>query len=158
MTATSHGVLSPINLLMLAILLATIGGLKMKTIKFNGRNLAVSAAEERALFMLSRNNFAAMTSDFYERRGRYGKSILPANKDRREQLGISYIERLMSLESGSNRVKAVHDVDGMTYRNATARERKFFTEHPRCQSVITGLTANFPSLVLIRIAANGSPR
>jgi len=95
-----------------------------------------------------------MTSDFYERRGRYGESILPANKDRRQRLGISYIERLMSLESGSNRVgsnrwfgvqypskvfiRAVHDVDGMTYRNATARERKFFTEHPRCECVITG--------------------
>ena len=104
----------------------------MRTIKFNGKNLAVSAAEERALFTLSRNNFAAMKSDFYERRGRYGESILPANKDRRQQLGISYID--------SNRVgsRTVHDVDGMTYRNATARERKFFTEHPRCQSVIIG--------------------
>ena len=88
------------------------------------------------------NNFAAMTSDFYERRGRYGygESILPANNYRRQQLGINYIERLRPLESDSNRVgiRAVHDVDGMTYRNATARERKFFTEHPRCQSVITG--------------------
>jgi|TARA_R110000823_G_scaffold23216_1_gene69536 hypothetical protein len=110
----------------------------MKTIKFNGKNLAVSAAEERALFTLSRNNFTAMTSDFYERRGRYGESILPANKDRRQRLGISYIERLRSLEWLRNVPQAVHDVDGMTYRKATARERKFFTEHPRCECVITG--------------------
>ena len=99
----------------------------MKTIKFNGKNLAVSAAEERALFTLSRNNFTAMTSDFYERRGRYGESILPANKDRRQRLGISYIERLRSLEWLRNVPQAVHDVDG-----------KFFTEHPRCECVITG--------------------
>tara|TARA_R110000772_G_scaffold4390_5_gene15461 strand:+ start:1271 stop:1690 length:420 start_codon:yes stop_codon:yes gene_type:complete len=103
----------------------------MKTIKFNGKNLSVSASEERALFTLSRNNFAAMKSDFYERRGRHGEFILPRNKDRRKQLGIRYIDFRVG-------IRTVHDVDGMTYRNATARERKFFTEHPRSQSVITG--------------------
>mgnify|MGYP003136378648 CR=1 FL=1 len=115
----------------------------MKTIKFNGRNLAVSASEERALFMLSRNNFTVMTSDFYERRGRYGESILPVNKDRREQLGISYYhlwyqQQKSDIDLLRVGIRAEHDVYGMTWRNATARERKFFTEHPRCQSVITG--------------------
>jgi len=111
----------------------------MKTIKFNGKNLAVSAAEERALFTLLQNNFAAMKSDFYERRGRHGESILPANKDRRQQLGVSYIDSKLEYSAAGHYCRrTVRDVDGITYRNATARERKFFTEHPRCECVITG--------------------
>ncbi len=86
----------------------------MRTIKFNGKNLGISASEERVLFTLFRHDFAAKRGDFVEGRGNYMKSILP-EKSRWEQLGISEV-----------------------YSPRTAREKSFFKAHPRCQSGIFG--------------------
>ena len=87
----------------------------MKTIKFNGKNLDVSASEERTLFTLLRHDFAAKKSEFAEGSGNYIKSILPRDRDHWAELGISEV-----------------------YSPRTARENSFFKAHPRCQSGIFG--------------------
>ena len=87
----------------------------MKTIKFNGKNLDVSASEERTLFTLLRHDFVAKKSEFAEGSGNYIKSILPRDRDHWAELGISEV-----------------------YSPRTAREKSFFKAHPRCQSGIFG--------------------
>ena len=87
----------------------------MKTIQFNGKNLDVSATEERTLFTLKSNNFAAKKAEFAEGTGNYIKSILPKDRERRKELGIAEI-----------------------FSGRSAREVRFFKENPRCQSGIFG--------------------
>ena len=69
----------------------------MRTIKFNGKNLDISASEERVLFTLFRHDFAAKRGDFVEGRGNYMKSILP-EKSRWEQ-GKSHFLRHIHVAS-----------------------------------------------------------
>jgi len=87
----------------------------MKTIKFNGKNLDVSASEERVLRILKSNNFSAKKAEFAEGSGNYIKSILPKDRERRKELGIAEI-----------------------FSGRSAREVRFFKENPRCQSGIFG--------------------
>ena len=87
----------------------------MKSIQFNGKNLDVSASEERTLFTLLRHDFAAKKSEFAEGSGNYIQSILPRDRDHWEKLGIREV-----------------------YSPRTAREKLFFKKNPRCQSGIFG--------------------
>ena len=87
----------------------------MKSIQFNGKNLDVSASEERTLFTLLRHDFAAKKSEFAEGTGNYIKSILPKDRERRKELGIAEI-----------------------FSGRSAREKSFFKAHPRCKSGIFG--------------------
>ena len=87
----------------------------MLSIKLNGKNLEVTAPEERVLRILKRNNFAAKKAEFAEGSGNYIKSILPKDRERRKELGIAEI-----------------------FSGRSARELRFFKENPRCQSGIFG--------------------
>ena len=87
----------------------------MRTIKFNGKNLDISALEERVLRILKSNNFAAKKAEFAEGTGNYIKSILPKDRERRKELGIAEI-----------------------FSGRSAREVRFFKE-TRCKS---GIFAN----------------
>ncbi len=91
----------------------------MKTIIINGKELKVSAVQERALRELKNSDFAATRGSFSEKAGalgwRYNKFTLPT---------------------------ILGDVFGVfeTYNGhqETAREHAFFKAHPRCRSGVFG--------------------
>mgnify|MGYP003661044974 CR=1 FL=1 len=92
----------------------------MRTIKFNGKNLDISASEERVLFTLYRHDFAAKKEEFTEKwvalgKGSYIKSTLPKDRDRRKKLGIREV-----------------------YSPRTEWEKLFFKKNPQCRSGIFG--------------------
>lgn len=58
----------------------------MKTITLNGKEMQISAAEERALRIIAYNDFAAPKGDFVEGPRKYQRFILPCGK-RAKQLG-----------------------------------------------------------------------
>ena len=87
----------------------------MISIKLNGKNLEITAPEERVLRILKSNNFSAKKAEFAEGTGNYIKSILPKDRERRKALGITEI-----------------------FSGRSAREVRFFKENPRCQSGIFG--------------------
>jgi len=90
----------------------------MMTIELNGKALFVTAAEERVLRTLEREDWAAKKAKFVEgSTPRYQNTILPRSLRRRDALGIS--------EVWKDRAKS-------------RRERKFFSDHPRCQTGIFG--------------------
>ena len=90
----------------------------MKEITINGQKLRVSAAEQRCLKTLARQDYAALKGDFVEGSGNYQRSTLPKDRDRRSLLGIDEIF--------------------VEFRYTHARSRKFFQQHPRCYSGIFG--------------------
>ena len=91
----------------------------MRTIILNGRKFSLSAPEERALRILKRNNFAAKKSEFVEgATPRYQNTIVPKNRARQTDLGISEISR--------------------KYHRGSVREKMFFKNNPRCQWGIFG--------------------
>ena len=56
----------------------------MISIKLNGKNLEITAPEERVLRILKSNNFSARKAEFAEGTGNYIKSILPKDRERRK--------------------------------------------------------------------------
>jgi len=89
----------------------------METIKINGKTLRVSASDERCLWILKESNFAAKKSEFVEGRyARYRNTILPRDRKTLADLGISELWP----------------------HEKSARVRKFFQDHPRCQTGIFG--------------------
>ena len=107
----------------------------METIKFNGKNLEISASEERALRILKRNNFAAKKAEFVEgSTPRYQNTIVPKNKARQTDLGIYISENLWQKYSklSTNGIIATNDKVPLYRRLA------FFKENPRCQSGVFG--------------------
>ena len=91
----------------------------MRTIILNGRKFSLSAPEERALRILKRNNFAAKKSEFVEgSTPRYQNTIVPKNRARQTDIGISETSR--------------------KYHRGSVREKMFFKNNPRCQWGIFG--------------------
>ena len=91
----------------------------MKTIEFNGRKMSIGASEERVLRTLRHENWAAKKAEFVEgSTPRYQNTIVPKNRARQTDLGISEISR--------------------KYHRGSAREKMFFQENPRCQWGIFG--------------------
>ena len=89
----------------------------MRTIKLNGKNLHISASEERALFILVRYDFAAKRAEFVEGTSpRYQHTILPKDRARWRELGITEIYP----------------------GGGSVREKRFFKENPRCRTGIFG--------------------
>jgi hypothetical protein len=104
----------------------------MKTIKINGKTLRVSASDERCLWILKESNFAAKKSAFVEGRYvRYQNTILPRNAKSLADLGISELWP----------------------HEKSARVRKFFKDHPRCQTGIFGNPRRI-NAILAKIGAN----
>ena len=83
----------------------------------NRKEITVSAAAERALLVLKRNDFAAMRPDFMEGSPRWSKFTLPADSATLEKLGVREVWRKWAKNE---------------------RELKFFREHPRCKTGIFG--------------------
>jgi hypothetical protein len=92
----------------------------MKTIKINGNALRVTAAEQRCLETLVRQDYAALKGDFVEGSGNYQRSTLPKERDRRDALGIT------EQRHASPRPKS------------WKRRARFFKKHPRAYSGIFG--------------------
>jgi len=89
----------------------------MQTIKINGKTLRVSASDERCLLILKEAKYASKKSAFVEGRYvRYQNTILPRNAKSLADLGISELWP----------------------HEKSARARKFFKDHPRCQTGIFG--------------------
>ena len=91
----------------------------MKTIEFNGRKMSIGASEERVLRTLRHENWAAKKAEFVEgSTPRYQNTIVPKNRARQTDLGISEISR--------------------KYHRGSIREKVFFKNNPRCQWGIFG--------------------
>ena len=95
----------------------------MQTIIFNGKSLRISASEQRFLEILRNQDYAARKGDFAEGSGNYRRSILPFGAEALAKLGVA--ERSGARWS-----------DGPA--PLSAREARFFKEHPRCQTGIFG--------------------
>ena len=107
----------------------------METIKFNGKNLEISASEERVLRILKRNNFAAKKAAFVEgSTPRYQNTILPKRTQRQKDLGVYVSEDLWKKYSklSTNGIIATNNKVPLSRRLA------FFKANPRCQSGIFG--------------------
>ena len=107
----------------------------METIKFNGKNLEISASEERVLRILKRNNFAAKKAEFVEgSTPRYQNSILPRRTQRQKDLGVYVSENLWQKHSklSTNGIIATNN------KVPLSRRLTFFRENPRCQSGVFG--------------------
>ena len=90
----------------------------MITIAFNGKALSITAAEERVLRTLEREDWAAKKAKFVEgSTPRYQNTILPRSLRRRDALGISEVWKA---------------------RAKSRREIQFFSDHPRCRTGIFG--------------------
>jgi hypothetical protein len=103
----------------------------MKTIKLNGKQMDVSATEERALKVLLMNDFAAMKSDFWLGSPRHLRSVLPRDRNRAHELGIVEMRNFKTLGLVDDAFWSV----GISGKRAKA----FFRDHPRCES---GIFAN----------------
>ena len=107
----------------------------MIVIKLNGKNLEVTASEERVLRILKRNNFAAKKAEFVEGSSpRYQNTILPKRTRRQKDLGVYVSENLWEMYStlGKNGIIATNE------KVPWSRRLAFFRENPRCQSGIFG--------------------
>jgi hypothetical protein len=107
----------------------------MISIKLNGKNLEVTASEERVLRILKRNNFAAKKAEFVEGSSpRYQNTILPKLTRRQKDLGVYVSENLWEMYStlGKNGIIATNE------KVPWSRRLAFFRENPRCQSGIFG--------------------
>jgi len=107
----------------------------MIVIKLNGKNLEVTASEERVLRILKRNNFAAKKAEFVEGSSpRYQNTILPKLTRRQKDLGVYVSENLWEMYStlGKNGIIATNE------KVPWSRRLAFFRENPRCQSGIFG--------------------
>ena len=62
----------------------------MKTITINGKQVCISAQEERAIRTMKYFGFCVAKGEFVEGRGRYKRFILPSG-DRAKLLGISEV-------------------------------------------------------------------
>jgi DNA-binding transcriptional ArsR family regulator len=91
----------------------------MKTIDIGGNAIGISAQRERALRTLKEAGYVAKKSTFEEGKyRRYRTYILPTARAVLAELGI--------------RITLIGAQD------LTRRERQFFKENPRCESVVSG--------------------
>jgi len=100
----------------------------MKTITIRGKQVQVSASEERALRHLANNDYTGAISDFEEGPRRYRKNII-----------LPMIGTVATVEGRKWRsghqfgIRRVYREDA-----ATKREKAFFAARAKCASVIVG--------------------
>ena len=99
----------------------------MKTIDIGGNAIGISAQRERALRILKEAGYVAKKSAFEEGKyRRYRTYILPTARAVLAELGIriTLSPKFFGSDIGA--------------QDLTRRERQFFKENPRCESVVSG--------------------
>jgi DNA-binding transcriptional ArsR family regulator len=104
----------------------------MKTIDIGGNAIGISAQRERALRILKEAGYVAKKSAFEEGKyRRYRTYILPTARAVLAELGI----RITLSPKFSVFPHFGSDIGA---QDLTRRERQFFKENPRCESVVSG--------------------